>query len=142
MKTKTKIEMISLQVKEFPELPATTRSWKTGKADCPLGLPEGSNPADILISDFCFQNWDRSNLWHLKPPCHGYVFYGSSRKLIQVPTYMFIPSPIKVILLTLHIQEIVIIHFSLNTRIQVSPLPFWLLCDFGKNNSLLLFSVV
>ena len=74
VKTKTKIGMISLQVKEFPELPATTRSWKTGKADSPLGLPEGSNPADILISDFRFRNWDRSNLWHLKPPYHGMFF--------------------------------------------------------------------
>ena len=52
VKTKTKIGMMSLQVKEGPELPATTGSWKTGKADCPSDLSEGANPAAILISDF------------------------------------------------------------------------------------------
>ena len=130
--------MMSRQVEECPELPATTRSRKPGKANYPLGLPEGANPDGILISDFQLMERGQKPFVASLATLPWGVFYASSRKLIQVPTYMFSPSPI---LLALHIQEIVITHFPLNTRIQVSPLPFWLLCDFGQSESLLLFSV-
>lgn len=91
---------MSLQVKEGPELPETTGSWKTGKADCPSDLPEGANPAEILISDFQLPELGQKQFVTSQATLLWDVFYGSSRKLIQVPMYMFSPSPIKVILLT------------------------------------------
>ena len=85
--------MMSRQVEECPELPATTRSRKPGKADYPLGLPEGANPDGILISDFQLMERGQKPFVASLATLPWGVFYASSRKLIQVPTYMFSPSP-------------------------------------------------
>ena len=73
VETETKTGMMSRQVEECPELPATTRSRKPGKADYPLGLPEGASPDDTSLVQwrefqiFELQDYKRINLCCLKP---------------------------------------------------------------------------
>ena len=83
METETKTGMMSRQVEECPELPATTRSRKPGKANYPLGLPEGANPDGILISDFQLMERGQKPFVASLATLPWGVFYASSRKLIH-----------------------------------------------------------
>lgn len=95
---------------------------------------EGTNFSNALILDSEPQNDERTHLLFEDTLAWFFFFFlWQPWNLAQVPIYLSDPAPIQVTFLTFPVEEAAVTHLK-SDSVQVSPLPCWLLCDFGQSN--------
>ena len=67
MKEEAEIRQMQLHTQGCQGSPATPEA-RRGEEDSPSEPPGATNPADVLIADFCLQNYETINFYCLKPP--------------------------------------------------------------------------